>query len=170
MKPLQVYLILASLLLLFLLYLAPVNKKSSENAQVTITGNSSESKHSDINSRINLGISLVESGEDPMKGIMMLREIADAEPGNIRAQFALGVFSMKSGQYEKAIIRFRKVITAEDISLNKDAYYLMGQSYTTLDSIEQAMTSFEKYKNLCMSDDEKKKADQFIQSLKSKNI
>lgn len=60
-----------------------------------------------------LGIAYVENGAEPMKGILMLREQADADPRNSDAHMNLGFFSMQTGQYDKAISRFEHVLAQE---------------------------------------------------------
>ena len=42
------------------------------------------------------------NGQEPMRGIKMLLEIVKEEPNNVEALWNLGLFSVKSGQYEKA--------------------------------------------------------------------
>jgi tetratricopeptide (TPR) repeat protein len=49
------------------------------------------------------------ANEPPMKGIGLLREVADKNPNNAYAQYMLGVGSTVSGQWAKAIERFTKV-------------------------------------------------------------
>jgi tetratricopeptide (TPR) repeat protein len=48
-----------------------------------------------------------------MKGIMLLREAVSADSTNLEAQLNLGFFSMQSGQYDKAVSRFEKVLALQ---------------------------------------------------------
>ena len=48
--------------------------------------------------------------ENPMQGILPVREIAEKNPNNVFAQKILGLGGIKSGQYENAIKRFDAVI------------------------------------------------------------
>jgi cytochrome c-type biogenesis protein CcmH/NrfG len=48
-----------------------------------------------------------------MKGIGLLREVSEKNPGNAYAQYMLGVGSTVSGQWAKAIERFTKVAELE---------------------------------------------------------
>lgn len=57
-----------------------------------------------------LGIAYTQSGNNPMKGISLLKEVSEKDPENFDAQFNLGVFSMQSGQYGKAAERFRTAL------------------------------------------------------------
>ncbi|MFY8136978.1 MAG: tetratricopeptide repeat protein [Flavobacteriales bacterium] len=80
------------------------------------------------------------NGPNPMEGITILREIVSKDDANIDAHYWLGVFSVKSGQYDKAIERFNKVI---DINPEYLAAYIdMGGLYMELDSAEKALTYF----------------------------
>ncbi|GAB4383834.1 MAG: hypothetical protein Kow0075_15970 [Salibacteraceae bacterium] len=49
-------------------------------------------------------------GTQPMQGILLLREVAEQNPSNIRAQYHLGIFSAQTGQWEKVKERFNKVL------------------------------------------------------------
>lgn len=55
--------------------------------------------------------------EPPMKGIGMIREVAEKNPDNSFAQYMLGVGSFISAQWPKAIERFEKVLTLEPQNL-----------------------------------------------------
>lgn len=67
-----------------------------------------DAKDADI--RTQLGVAYVEGSAEPMKGITLLREVVAEDSTNVDAQMSLGLFSMKSGQYDKAEKRFRTVI------------------------------------------------------------
>lgn len=86
-----------------------------------------ELKPGDINAKISLANVIVQGTSNPMEGITLLREVVAEEPGNVEANLLLGNFSMMSGQYDKALERFRTVL--EKDSLNLQARYLMAQSY-----------------------------------------
>jgi cytochrome c-type biogenesis protein CcmH/NrfG len=45
-----------------------------------------------------------------MRGITLLKKVTEKDPANFEAQFNLGLFSMQSGQYDKAVGRFRTAI------------------------------------------------------------
>ncbi len=69
--------------------------------------------------------------EPPMKGIGLIREVADKTPRNAYAQYMLGVGSFVSGQWPKAIERFTKVTELEPANLEAilrlaDAYEQSG--------------------------------------------
>ena len=63
------------------------------------------------------------STETPMQGIMLLREVLATDPTNEVALFNLGLLSMRSNQYEKAIERFRQLLKVRPANF-KARFYL----------------------------------------------
>jgi len=63
-------------------------------------------------SKIGVGVCYMfgNISENPMQGILAIREIADKNPDNLYAQMMLGLGGIQSGQYDKAIERFLIVI------------------------------------------------------------
>lgn len=80
------------------------------------------------------------NGPNPMEGITILREIVADDQDNVDAHYWLGVFSVKSGQYDKAIERFNRVMTIEPNYLA--AYIDMGGLYMEMDSAQKALYYF----------------------------
>ena len=70
-----------------------------------------EPKNNDV--RADLALCFVENPEEPMKGVKMLLEIVNENPDHLKANMNLGILSVRSGQYDKAINRFEKVLTIE---------------------------------------------------------
>jgi tetratricopeptide (TPR) repeat protein len=82
------------------------------------------------------------NGADPMAGIMQLRELVAKDSANVDAQYYLGLFSVKSGQMDKAIDRFRKVLALrpDDIRYQVE----VGYQFMLMDSAQLALPCFEK--------------------------
>jgi tetratricopeptide (TPR) repeat protein len=75
-----------------------------------------------LSAKANLAMTYV-STETPMQGIMLLREVLAADPTNEVALFNLGLLSMRSNQYEKAIERFRQLLKVRPANF-KARFYL----------------------------------------------
>ncbi|ELR69824.1 TPR repeat protein [Fulvivirga imtechensis AK7] len=86
------------------------------------------------------------SSSSPMKGIMMLREILEQDPGNEKALFNLGALSMQSNQYDKAIERFSKLV--ELYPNNTQAHFFLAVSYMETGKKAAAKEHFEIVKQL----------------------
>jgi tetratricopeptide (TPR) repeat protein len=63
-------------------------------------------------SKIGVGVCYMfgNISDNPMQGILAVREIADKNPDNLYAQMMLGLGGIQSGQYDKAAERFLNVI------------------------------------------------------------
>jgi len=98
--------------------------------------------------RIMLASAYVESGSDPMKGIGLLREIEKKDSNNVKLQLSFAFFSMKSGQTDKAIARFKKVLKIDPAYLEAylhlaDAYEQQGNKEGTIEMLEQYVSKTE---------------------------
>ena len=79
----------------------------------------------------------------PMQGILLLRSVAEENPGNFRAQYHLGRFSAQTGQWEKVIERF-EIVKSIDASFNETNYWL-GLAYVNLGEAEKGKAHLEQY-------------------------
>jgi tetratricopeptide (TPR) repeat protein len=96
-----------------------------------------------IDAKIGLAVCLVEGSIEPMRGIGLLKEVLEVEPENIKAHVNLGYFSIKSGQYEKAIERFEKVIKINPEYA--ESYLYLGDIYETQNDLEKAIENYSLY-------------------------
>ena len=101
--------------------------RKMKNVQLTLTEQIKEAL-SDIQNG--------ESPEDQMKGVLKMRALAESNPQNADLQWQMGLFSMQTGQYEKAVARFEKVISLDAQRLA--AYMQIAQSYTALQDTSNA--------------------------------
>ncbi|MEM6261212.1 MAG: tetratricopeptide repeat protein [Bacteroidota bacterium] len=77
----------------------------------------------------NLGFAYVESRkpENSMKGILTIRKVLDINPENAQAHFSLGVFSIETQQFEKAVSRFEKVLDIQPQNLEAKYYLALAK-------------------------------------------
>ncbi|HEX6334896.1 MAG TPA: tetratricopeptide repeat protein [Flavisolibacter sp.] len=78
----------------------------------------------------------------PMEGIAMIRQVADADPKNLQAQFALAEASLVSGQTDKAIERFRQIAAIDPSQLR--ATLRLGEIYEQRGDKASAIEWYEK--------------------------
>ena len=79
-----------------------------------------------------------DSPEAQMQGVLQMRALADKYPENADLQWNMGVFSMQSGQYNKAISRFEKVIELDESRY--EAHLQLAVSHLALQDTSQATT------------------------------
>lgn len=78
------------------------------------------------------------SSDNPMKGILMLRKIVEEDSENVDALLNLGLLSMRTGQYEKAVQRLEKVRDLEPTNIQ--GRFSLAISYNELGNSEGAMS------------------------------
>jgi tetratricopeptide (TPR) repeat protein len=81
------------------------------------------------------------STAEPMKGIMLLREVIGQDPNNELALYNLGQLSMRSNQFDKAVVRFRQILNNNPN--NEQAQLLLGVSLAELDKKDEARKTLE---------------------------
>lgn len=96
--------------------------------------------------KINLGACYVEGSANPMKGIGILREVEKTDSNNVNLQLNFAFFSEKSGQWDKAIARFKKVLLIQPDFI--EAYLHLADAYEQKGDKTKAIESLEKYSSL----------------------
>lgn len=122
----------------------------------------------DDSTRINLAVAYMEaqgSAEQVMKGVTILRQITDKDPGNITANLILGKYGIVSGQFDKAVQRFEKVLAVD--SLNADAYLYAAQAYESLGDKGKAIEMLEKCRSVVDDPDFATNIGKYIEKLKN---
>lgn len=95
-----------------------------------------------VDARIRLASCYLEDEKDPMKGISMLREIEKTDSNNMNLQLTFGFASFRSGQWDRAIRRFNKVLELNPEYLEAylylaDVYEKKGDKAMTIKTLEE---------------------------------
>jgi len=87
---------------------------------------------------MDLGMALIESqrGQNSMQGILTIRKILEINPDNVDASYQLGLFSLQTGQFARAVQRFEKVLALEDE--NDNARYQLAYASAQIGEKEKA--------------------------------
>lgn len=96
-----------------------------------------------------IGMTYVPS-PNPMKGILMLREVLEKDAQHPLALLNLGLLSMRSGQFDKAVERFEKLATVNPN--DGQARFYLGVAYVESGMPEKARTAFENAERLAGAD------------------
>lgn len=100
----------------------------------------------DLEARTGKGIAMVNGMGGPMQGITLLLDVVKEDPKNFKANMNLGTFAMKSGQFDKAIIRFENVV--KNIKATPDAYFYLATAYENLGKKQEAIDAYLQSKKL----------------------
>ncbi|GLU54223.1 tetratricopeptide repeat protein [Dyadobacter frigoris] len=109
--------------------------KSLGNKTREFYGKAIEKNPGLLAAKANMAMTYVNT-ENPMQGILMLREVLDTDPTNELALFNLGILSMRSNQYSKAADRFRQILTNNPA--NTKAKFYLGLTLVELGNKDEA--------------------------------
>ena len=116
--------------------------------------------------KINLGACYLfgNISDNPMQGILKVKEVVDKNPQNIYGQLILGLGGKKSGQYPKAIERFNAILKLSPNNL--EAMVNLAECYELTNQKDQAIEWYTKMKMLVNNPAAKDAIDKRIKELK----
>ncbi|MXV13703.1 tetratricopeptide repeat protein [Hufsiella ginkgonis] len=113
--------------------------------------------------KMGLGAAYVNGSANPMAGIQLLLAVVKEDPDNLKANKTLGLFSMRSGQFDKAVNRFKTVIRVKEDS---ESWFYLATSYENLGMKKDAIDAYEKSKVLAADPGLSKFVDKKVEELK----
>jgi tetratricopeptide (TPR) repeat protein len=102
--------------------------------------------------------------DNPMQGILPVRDIAQKNPDNLFAQMILGLGGKKSGQFDKAIERFTIIVQKQPG--NVEAIFNLAECYEEKGDKANAIKWYTAVKNLVKVPEAQKEIDKRITELK----
>ncbi|MFD0766374.1 tetratricopeptide repeat protein [Mucilaginibacter lutimaris] len=125
--------------------------------------NATKLQPASLEAKTGLGVAYVNGGAMPMQGIALLLDVVKQDPKNHDALLNLGMFAMKSGQYEKAVDRFKTLIAQKE---ELEPYFYLAESYKQLGKKKEAIAAYEKCKDIMGDPSAGARIDEFIKELK----
>jgi len=104
------------------------------------------------------------SSQNPMQGILMLREVLETDPKNEQALFNMGMLSIQSSQYERAVERLKELISYYPNHVQ--GHLLLGVAYLNTKDKVKAREQFELVKKLDNDPAVQAAADSYLKDLK----
>ncbi len=101
--------------------------------------------------------------QETMKGIQQLLSVVRKDSTNMKAQMVLGVGGYVSGQYDKAIARLNKVVTAQPDNFEATAF--LADTYAAQGNKEEAIKWYNVSKRLSNNPDYNNEVDKRIKTL-----
>ena len=116
--------------------------------------------------KINLGACYLfgNISDNPMQGILKVKEVVDKNPQNIYGNMILGLGGKKSGQYPKAIERFLNILKLEPNNI--EAMVNLAECYELSDQKSLAIEWYTKMKGMLNNPEAKDAIDKRITALK----
>ena len=102
-----------------------------------------------------LGVFYVTRTSQPMEGVSMLKASIEDNPNNKEAHWYLGQFSVRSGQYDKAVVHFENLLSVEtDPSERFKTYIYLEDAKMSSGDVEGALEILIKMKQEFGQDEE----------------
>ncbi|MGV6947229.1 tetratricopeptide repeat protein [Sphingobacterium kyonggiense] len=116
-----------------------------------------------LDAKTGLGAAMVTGTNNPMAGIALLQEVVKADPKNLEANKTLGLFSLQSRQFDRAIDRFKTVVEQKP---DAESYFYLATGYQNIGMKNEAIAAFEKSKSLAADPSLSQFIDREIEKLK----
>lgn len=126
------------------LFLLPRTPKASTASVVPEMSERTSAVRS-TDQRVAEAAALVQSA-NPMAGITALRAILQEDSNNVEAHWQLGLFSVQSGQMDKAVARFEKVTALEPT--RAEAWLELAKARMAMGNVPAATEAINKYKTM----------------------
>jgi tetratricopeptide (TPR) repeat protein len=114
--------------------------------------------------KVMLASCYVEGTQNPMQGITLLKEVEKKDSNNVKLQLSFAFFSVKSGQYDKAIVRFNKVLKIDSNYI--EAYLHLADAYEQQNNTDKTIEVLSKYSSKTSDITAKTEIDNYIKQLK----
>jgi tetratricopeptide (TPR) repeat protein len=118
--------------------------------------------------KIQLASCYVEGSADPMKGISMLKDLEKSDSANVQVQMVLAAFAVKSGQLDKAVQRYQRILQLKPEYL--EAYLFLADVYEKKGDKAKTIETLEKYVSLTPDKEIREQVRTYIEQLKKQNV
>ena len=120
----------------------------------------------DLDAKADQAANIMDLGQGPpMKAVGMLRDILQIDSNNRKALLYLGIFSVRSGQFDKALKRFNRLTELDPA--NAEYHRYLGDTYIKSGKNDEGIKELEKYRDLIKDPDAQKEVDKMIKDLRN---
>jgi lipopolysaccharide biosynthesis regulator YciM len=112
--------------------------------------------------KVMLGKTYTDGTGETMKGVLMIREVAEKNPSNLVAGVALGRLAVQSGQFDKAITRLEALLGTH--KNNTEVMYFLAEAYKGKGNITKAKELFIACKKIVNNPSFAKEIDDYIKT------
>jgi len=127
-----------------------------------VYGNILEKQPGNLEVKTKMAMTYLSSA--PMKGVAMLREVLATDPKNELALFNMGMLSIQSTQYAKAVEWLEKLLNVNDKHVQGNL--LLGVAYLNTGDKAKARQQFEKVKKMDKDPSVQATVDSYLEELK----
>jgi tetratricopeptide (TPR) repeat protein len=119
-----------------------------------------------LDAKVGKAMCIVADRGRVMEVVPLLKEVLRADSNHILANYTLGRLQIESGQLEKALLSFEKLVSLQPF--NGDFYVYLADVQKKMGNNNDAIKNYEKAKILMLDEENKHHIDDIINGLKSK--
>lgn len=97
-----------------------------------------------VDTEVQEALDIMES-EAPMQGILKLKAILEKDPHNIDASWHLGLASVRTNQFDKAVERFTHVVEHDHQGKYPEATMALGRAHEELGQTDKAIENYKRF-------------------------
>jgi len=117
-----------------------------------------------LDAKVGRALCIVENRNRIMEGVPLLREVLQEDSTNIMATYTLGLLQIESGQLEKALVSFEKLVSLQPF--NGEFYFYLADVQQKTGDRKQAILNYEKAKMLAPNDETRHAIDDILKEIK----
>jgi lipopolysaccharide biosynthesis regulator YciM len=122
----------------------PQTEEVTEQQTEQPTEAESSMSDADLDAKVDEAVEIIQSqSQPPMVAIQLLREVIAADSNHIGANYWLGEFSVMSGQYDRAIPRYRNILRQQPA--NVDVCIKLARAYAATGQLEMGTAVINKF-------------------------
>ncbi|MBM3935966.1 MAG: tetratricopeptide repeat protein [Sphingomonadales bacterium] len=133
------------------------------NKATALLAKALENKPGDLDLKADWAHALVQSSPAPMQGVQALMEITRVEPKHLKAHTHLAKLAIESGQFPKAIARFKNLL--EWYPGLGSTYLGLGEAYFRNGNKDSAVIYLQQYRGLVQDPETQQQIDSYLRQI-----
>jgi tetratricopeptide (TPR) repeat protein len=117
-----------------------------------------------LDAKVGKALCIVEDRSKVMQGVPLLKEVIAEDSTNLLAWYSLGMLQIESGQLQKALVSFEKLVSLQPF--NGELYFYLADVQQKMGNSTQAILNYEKAKMLTNDKDTKQAIDDILRGIK----
>ena len=117
-----------------------------------------------LDAKVGKALCIVEDRSKVMQGVPLLKEVIAEDSTNLLAWYSLGMLQIESGQLQKALVSFEKLVSLQPF--NGELYFYLADVQQKMGNSTQAILNYEKAKMLTNDKDTKQAIDDILKGIK----
>lgn len=117
-----------------------------------------------LDAKVYSALCIIEDRGRIMEGVPLLREVLQKDSNHIMANFTLGMLQIESGQLQKALVSFKKLVSLQPF--NGEFYYYLADVQLKTGDKAAAIKSYDMAKMLAPNEETRQAVDDIIKEIK----